>query len=142
MEERFGRQDQSAFDAAPAGGTAAEWQAQSGAADGHGSAAASAEDGRQDDRPEVPPVLPRRRFFGLVECVSGTAGEPGCYNYVGPRNRLLLRLSIVFGGRRGADGDYEAVYLDGKKCLFDWHRGLLGPGVDLIKPPKKPANMP
>lgn len=121
MEERLGWQEQPPFDATPAVGTAP----------------AAAEDGGQGDRAVVMPVSPRRKFFGLVEFVPGGVGEAGCYNYVGPRNRLLLRLSIVFGGRRGADGDYEAVYIDGKKCLFDWHRGLLGPGVELIKPPKK-----
>jgi len=121
MEERLDRQEKPSFDATPV----------------VEAASAATKDGGQGDCAVVTPISPRRKFFGLVEFVPGGAGEAGCYNYVGPRNRLLLRLSIVFGGRRGTDGDYEAVYIDGKKCLFDWHRGLLGPGVELIKPPKK-----
>lgn len=105
------------------------------------------QNGKEPDHRGETPALPfsmasrNPSFFGLIDVVKvAESGAGECaerHNYVGPNSRFLITLSIVFGGRRRADGDYDPVYIDGKKCSFDWHRGLTGPGIEASQVAKK-----
>jgi len=79
----------------------------------------------------------RYKFFGLLRVVDHERSDQAerlCQlHYVGPRSRILVTLSIVFGGCRSIDGEYAPVYVDSKSCSFDWHRGLIGPGAAIIQ---------
>ena len=81
-----------------------------------------------------PKRLEIKQFFGLISKVYQIYPETHTVSswnkYVGPANKLLLRLAITFGTKRYPNGSYEGVVVNGKWAWWDSKYGLFGDGVE------------